>query len=169
LKLRKKKEKFNLDLRKKRRLKLLSISTILNYNWTTSHQDTRKLLLLNIFHYLGNSENVETFTNDIKNDIEKLNLITFVKQESLEEVIELYRYYLNWLNLYNSDPKVLKKELNKFSENSIIFNKTYGFALISNFYNSKLVNLETPLGLYDEERNVFGFVEVFIGLQPVFF
>jgi hypothetical protein len=38
---------------KKRRLKLLSICTILNYNWTTIHQDTKKLLLLNIFHYLG--------------------------------------------------------------------------------------------------------------------
>ena len=165
-----KEEKENLIwIEKKRRLKLLSISAILNYNWTTIHQDTRKLLLLNIFHYLGNSENVETLTNDIENYIEKLNLITFVKAESLVEVIELYQQYLNWLNLYNSDPKGLKKELNKFSENSIIFNKNYGFALISNFYNNKLVNLETPLGLYDEERNVFGFVEVFIGLQPVFF
>lgn len=165
-----KEEKENLIwIEKKRRLKLLSISAILNYNWSTSHQDTRKLLLLNIFHYLGNSENVEKFTNDIENYIEKLNLITFVKAESLVEVIELYQQYLNWLNFYNSDPKGLKKELNKFSENSIIFNKNYGFALISNFYNSKLVNLETPLGLYDEERNVFGFVEVFIGLQPIFF
>lgn len=156
-------------IEKKRRLKLLSICTILNYNWTTSHQDTKKLLLLNIFHYLGNKENFETLTKDLEKYIEKLNLNSFIKSESLLEVIALYEKYLLWLHQYNTDSKLLKRELNNFTVNNIIFSKTYGFSKIANLYNNKLVNLETPLGLYDEERNVFGFVEVFIGSQPVFF
>lgn len=156
-------------IEKKRRLKLLSICTILNYNWTTIHQDTKKLLLLNIFHYLGNNEDFETLTKDLENYIEKLNLNSFVKPESINEAIVLYKQYLKWQNQYNSDVKVLKRELNNWSENNIIFSKTYGFTKIVNFYKSKLVNLETPLGIYDQERNVFGFVEVFVGLQPVFF
>ena len=154
---------------KKRRLKLLSISTILNYNWTINHQDTKKLLLLNIFHYLGNNEDFETLTKDLENYIEKLNLNSFVKSEIFINVTDLYKQYLNWLNQYNTDVKVLKRELNNWSENNIIYSKTYGFSKIVNFYKSKLVNLETPLGIYDQERNVFGFVEVFVGLQPVFF
>ena len=101
--------------------------------------------------------------------IEKLNLNSFVKPDSIKEVIDLYKQYLKWLNQYNSNVKVLKRELNNWSENNIIFSKTYGFSKIANFYKSKLVNLETPLGIYDQERNVFGFVEVFVGLQPVFF
>jgi hypothetical protein len=156
-------------IEKKRRLKLLSISTILNYNWTIIHQDTKKLLLLNIFHYLGNNEDFEALTKDLENYIEKLNLNLFVKSESFIDVIDLYKQYLIWLNKYNSDVKNLKRELNKLSENQIIYSEKHGFSIIANYYNSKLVNLETPLGIYDEERNVFGFVEVFIGSQPVFF
>ncbi|RKS93844.1 hypothetical protein BC952_1694 [Flavobacterium limicola] len=156
-------------IEKKRRLKLLSIAAILNYNWTTSHQNTKKLLLLNIFHYLGNNEDFETLVKDLENYIEKLNLNSFVKSENFIDVIYLYKQYLKWLNQYNSDVKVLKRELNNLSENNIIFSKTYGFSKIANFYKSKLVNLETPLGVNDEERNVFGFVEVFIGSQPIFF
>ena len=56
-----------------------------------------------------------------------------------------------------------------FDANSIIFNKNYGFAIIKNLLDKNFSNLETPLGIYDEERNLFGFVEVFIGSQPVFF
>ncbi|WP_322548918.1 hypothetical protein [Flavobacterium psychraquaticum] len=154
---------------KKRRLKLLSISSILSYHWTTNHLDTKNLLLLNIFHYLGNNDDGEIFKKDLENYIEKLNLTTFVKPKSFNEVIDLYNQYLKWLNQYNSDVKILKRELSNRSENNIIYSKTYGFAIIANYYNNKLVNLETPLGIYDEERNVFGFIEVFIGSQPIFF
>ena len=156
-------------IEKKRRLKLLSITTILNYNWTTIHQDTRQLLLLNIFHYLGNDENIEKLEKDLENYIEKLNLNTYVKRDSFIYVIELYKKYLNWINQYNSDVKVLKKELNRMSENSIIFNKSFGFAKVINYYNDKSVNLETPLGIYDDKKNVFGFVNEFIGIYPAFF
>lgn len=156
-------------IEKKRRLKLLSICSILNYNWTTIHQDTKKLLLLNIFHYLGNNDDFETLTKDLENYIEKLNLNSFVKSESIKEVIDLYKQYLKWLNQYNLDLMILKKPVNKLSENSIIFNKNYGFVIIINLLNNYFSNIETPLGIYDEERNLFGFVEVFIGSQPIFF
>ena len=154
---------------KKRRLKLLSICTILNYNWSKNHKDTKTLLLLNIFHYLGNNEDFETLNKDLENYIEKLNIKNFVKPESFDEAIILYQQYLKWLNQYNSDLMVLKKPVSKLSENSIIFNKNYGFAIIKNLLDKNFSNLETPLGIYDEERNLFGFVEVFIGSQPVFF
>ena len=97
------------------------------------------------------------------------NISSEYKSEIFINVTDLYKQYLNWLNQYNTDVKVLKRELNNWSENNIIYSKTYGFSKIVNFYKSKLVNLETPLGIYDQERNVFGFVEVFVGLQPVFF
>jgi hypothetical protein len=156
-------------IEKKRRLKLLSICTILNYNWTTNHQDTKKLLLLNIFHYLGNNEDFEILKKDLEIYVEKLNLNSFVKSEIFTNVIDLYKHYLNWLKQYNSDVKILKKELYNGSLNNIIFTKKYGFSKIVYFYESKLVNLETPLGIYDTGRDFFGFVEVFIGSQPVFF
>jgi hypothetical protein len=162
-------KEYNVWIEKKRRLKLLSICTILNYNWTLNHQGTKKLLLLNIFHFLGHNEDFETITKDLENYIEKLNLDSFVKPESINEVIGLYKQYLKWLNQYNSDIKVIKGELVNWSENKIIFNKTFGFSKITHLYKNKLVNLETPLGIYDEERNVYGFAEVFIGINPIFF
>ena len=165
-----KEEKENLIwIEKKRRLRLLSICSILNYHWTASHQDTKLLLLLNIFHYLGNDEDLKTFKNDLENYIDKLNLNSFVADKSFFEVIDLYAKYLLWLKQYLIDPKVLKKELNRSSENSIIFNKTFGFAKVINFYNDKTVNLETPLGTYNTNKEVYGFVNEFIGFSPVFF
>jgi hypothetical protein len=154
---------------KKRRLKLLSICSILNYNWSKNHIDTKTLLLLNIFHYLGNNEDFETLKKDLENYIEKLNITDFIKPEIFNEAITLYQQYLKWLNQYNSDLMVLKKPVSKLSENSIIFSKIYGFVIIKNLLDKNFSNLETPLGMYDEERNLFGFVEVFIGSQPVFF
>lgn len=156
-------------IEKKKRLKLLSICAILNYNWTSIHQDTKKLLLLNIFHYLGNNEDIETLTKDLDNYIEKLALASFVKLETFNEMINLYKSYLKWLNQFNLDLMILKKPVNKLSENSIVFNKNYGFAKIKNLLNNNFLNLETPLGMYDEERKLIGFVEVFIGSQPIFF
>lgn len=154
---------------KKRRLKLLSISSILSYHWASSHLDTKKLLLLNIFHYLGNNDDVKMLEKDLENYIEKLNLITFVKPESFNEVIDLYKQYLKWLKKYNLDFMVLKKPVNKLAEDSIIFNINYGFVIIRNLLNSNFANIETPLGMYHEERDLFGFTEVFIGSQPIFF
>jgi hypothetical protein len=156
-------------IEKKRRLKLLSICTILNYNWTASHQDTKTVLLLNIFHYLGNNDDLKTFQSDLENYIDKLNLNSFVPDKSFFEVIDLYAKYLPWLKQYLIDLKELKKELNMLSENSIIFHKTFGFAKVVNFYNEKTVNLETPLGTYNANKEVCGFVNEFIGFYPVFF
>lgn len=165
-----KEEKENLIwIEKKRRLKLLTICSIINYNWTSSHQVTKTVLLLNIFHYLGNSEDLETFEKDIENYVDKLNLNSFVTDKSFLEVIDLYSKYILWLKQYLSTPKALKNELNRSSENSIIFHKTFGFAKIANFYNDKTVNLETPLGTYNANKEVNGFVNEFIGSSPVFF
>lgn len=153
----------------KKKIKIIEYLYYLNYNWSKKHKDTKTLLLLNIFHYLGNNEDFETLNKDLENYIEKLNIKNFVKPESFDEAITLYQQYLKWLNQFNSDLIVLKKPVSKLSENSIIFSKTYGFVMIKNLLDKNFSNLETPLGMYDEERNLFGFVEVFIGSQPVFF
>ena len=154
---------------KKRRLKLLSICAILSYNWSSAHEKTKTLLLLNIFKYLGNGEDLNLFQRDIENYIDKLNLNSFITDNRFIDLIDLYGEYLDWSNEYLSDPKQLKRELNKSLENSIIFNKRFGFAILLHCYENKTVNLESPLGLFHINKAIHGFVEEFIGFYPVFF
>lgn len=154
---------------KKRRLKLLSISSIISFNWPNKYANFKKVVLLNIFHYLSNDESVETFEKELEIYLEKLELNDFVSDENYFDVIDLYEQYLLWNKEYLTNVVSLKKELNKLSENAIIFHKKYGFAKIVTYYNNNFVNLETPLGTDIEEKNIFGFSDVFINLKPIYF
>ena len=156
-------------LEKNKRLKLLSICSILNYHWTSAHYHTKVLLLLNIFYYLGANEDFETFEKEVEFYIGKLNLGSFITDERFFELIDLYTDYLSWFQQYKKDVKSLKSELNRFSENEIIFHHCYGFAKVNHFYSDKTVNLESPLGAYNVEKGIYGFENIFIGFTPVFF
>lgn len=154
---------------KKKRLKLLSICAILNYHWTSAYTDTKILLLLNIFYYLGENEDLDSFEKEVEFYIGKLNLGSFINDERFFELIDLYTDYLSWFQQYKKDVKSLKCELSRFSENEIIFHSRYGFAKVIHFYSDKTVNLESPLGIYNAEKGIYGFENVFIGFTPVFF
>ena len=156
-------------IEKKKRLKSLSICSIISYHWNSANERNKILLLLNIFHLLGNKEDLNTFQNEIEHYIDKLNLSSFISDESYVDLLDLYSEYIDWSEEYESNPTKLKKELSITVENSIVFNKKYGFATLLHCYENKFVNLESPLGINIEKKEFRGFEEVFIGSSPVFF
>ena len=156
-------------IEKKKRLKALSICSIISYHWNSPNQRNKILLLLNIFHYLGDGGDLNTFQNEIEHYIKKLNLTPFITEDSFVDLIDLYTEYLYWSEEYKEDPKKLKKELSIKVENSIVFSEKYGFSTLLHCYENKFVNLESPLGIYIEKKNFCGFEEVLIGSSPVVF
>lgn len=156
-------------IEKKKRLQALSICSIISYHWNSANQRNKILLLLNIFHFLGDRQDVVVFQKEIQNYIEKLNLGSVLSKENFIDLFDLYSEYLEWCEEYKEDPKKLKKELSLKVENSIVFNEKYGFATLLHCYENKFVNLESPLGINIEKKEFRGFEEVFIGSSPVFF
>ena len=156
-------------IEKKKRLKALSICSIISYHWNSANQRNKILLLLNIFHFLGDRQDLVVFQKEIQIYIEKLNLGSVISKENFTDLFDLYSEYLEWCEEYKEDPKKLKKELSITVENSIVFNKKYGFATLLHCYENKFVNLDSPLGINIEKKEFRGFEEVFIGSSPVFF
>jgi len=151
-----------------RRLLLMSVITLMHCRWPDKTRDTKQLLLLNIFHFLNSYSESEILKSELLKSITKLKHEDFITIEEIEEIYNLHKLYIIWLQKYLEDPKSLKKVVSNQHIDSIIFNKTYGFSKLKWCY-AKTVNLETPLGLYDEERDIFGFSNVFIGTSPAFF
>lgn len=153
---------------KKGRLLTMSIITLMHCRWPDKTKDTKHLLLLNIFHLLDTFPHSEALSSELLKSIEKLKHSEFLSVDDIQEIINFHIKYKMWLNIYRENPKNLKRTVTNRDINCIIFSKTYGFSKLKWCY-AKTVNLETPLGKYDEERELFGFSDVFIGTLPIFY
>lgn len=153
----------------KERLFFRILLMIHTYKWELKTIGFKELLLLNTFHtLLPKAISVESLVENLKNYLVKLQMEDKVPIGNFEAMVFLLNDYLSWKEKYDNNKGLLKKQLDNKKLGRIIFHKHFGFARIEHYYKSNMVNLETPLGYAYHDRQLTGFKEVFIGLNPVF-
>ena len=124
---------------------------------------------LNLFNSLVNDDlSLSEFKNDMNIVIRKLLDKGYQGKINIERLVELFSNYSKWNAIYNDNPASLKEKLDFRCINQTVFNRSLGFARIVHVSGDLRLNLESPLGAYNSERGLYGFVDVVLGLKPCF-
>jgi hypothetical protein len=156
--------------RYKKRLLYQCIVILESFRWTRDTEKIRYLFELNLYYSLVNSElPVKEFEEHLNIVISKAREKGYQQEIDGPRIINEYIDYTAWIGTYEKDPKLLKQKLDLRCTQQIVFNRNLGFTLIEHVSRDYRLNLTSPLGSYNPERNIYGFVDVLLGASPCFF
>jgi HKD family nuclease len=147
--------------------KILEFSILIIYNFKWSKKDLiyRDLMLLNILNSFTKPSSTTQIINRLTAIIEsEQNSLEFA-DDNMDHLSKIRTKYENFIRKVKSNSSSIRKTLDPVYEKQIIYSTGYGFAILNNVRSNKFVDLETPLGIYHENKQLYGFSNVFIGKQ----
>jgi hypothetical protein len=161
-------ERLRFEMYKKRLFYRIILLSLLSH-WKTSEKDLFKLMLLNTFHLLIPSitESNEIII-ELDSLLEKIKYPDQAYEKNKYVLVEYFDSFLKWKKQYSNNKEELIKNISKDKIGQIIFDKRFGFAMISSILKKNL-NLISPLGKYYTNEKIIGFHNVISGSKRIFY
>lgn len=154
------------SLKKNQQIKKIleySLLIIYNINWNKRDLISRDILLLNILNsFPEGTVNTQIIDRLISITESKNNYLKF-EDLDISHLKKTYSRHKSFINKVNSKSSVIRKILSPNLENHIIYSTSYGFAVLNDVKTNNRIDLESPLGVFHENKNLYGFVDVYIG------
>ncbi|APG59015.1 hypothetical protein [Christiangramia salexigens] len=140
-----------------------SILLIYNFNWSKKDLIYRDLILLNILNSFPKQSSFNQVVDTLKTIAESENNHLELEGKNITHLNRLISKYQSFIEKVKSNSSNIKEELDPILENRIIYSTSYGFAILKDVKTNKRIDLETPLGIDYQDKNLYGFSDVFIG------